>query len=335
LPVAILTGMTTMQPPSAPLPPAVFPPSVQPGGGWCMNVELAWGRLRRGCLRRLRPGYVRRMLAKRQGECAHCPHDIIDPRDLKFCRNVCGYWFRPEDDRFRWRGRLGFARAGLAELMLFSLLLVPLSAAAAVGAWLWHPALWLPFAAALLAWLEVVWFFRDPQRTISADPQTLVSPADGKVTHIEEVDDPDFPSGRALRLSIFLSVFNVHVNRLPRDGRVTALRYFPGAFLDARHPECAQRNEQLWIDLQEPHSARLVRVKQISGAIARRIVCWLKLGEEVKKGDRLGMIKFGSRTDVLIPAGERVEVLVKVGDMVQGGATVLLRLIESTPETKD
>src|SRR5271170_7697686 len=101
------------------------PQSVQPGGGLCMQIELAWGCWRRWRLRKFRPGYVRSMSAVRQGECPNCPHDIIDPRDLKFCRNVCGFWFRPADDRFQWRGRLGFARAGLADLLLFSLLLVP------------------------------------------------------------------------------------------------------------------------------------------------------------------------------------------------------------------
>src|SRR6516165_9588850 len=89
-PVAMLTGMATIEPPAPPLPSPVFPPSVQPGGGRCMSIELAWGRLRRGWLRRFRPGYVRRMLDKRQGACPGCPHDIIDPRDLKFYRNVCG-----------------------------------------------------------------------------------------------------------------------------------------------------------------------------------------------------------------------------------------------------
>jgi len=292
-----------------------------------MSIELAWGRLRRVVLRRCRPGYVQAMLNKRQGACPNCPHDIIDPRDLRFCRNVCGYWFRPEDDRFQWRGRLGFARAGLAELVIFSLLFGALTAALAAGAVLLHWLLWIGCAAAAATWLEIAWFFRDPERTIPADQEALVSPADGTVTHVEEVDDPDFPGGRALRISIFLSIFNVHVNRLPRDGRVIALRYFPGAFLDARHAHCAQRNEQLWIDLEEL-SGRLVRVKQISGAIARRIVCWLKLGEKVKKGERLGMIKFGSRTDLLVPAGDRPTVLVKVGDVVHGGATVLLRFRE-------
>jgi phosphatidylserine decarboxylase len=289
-----------------------------------MGIELAWGRLRRACLRRLRPGYVAAMLTKRQGHCPGCPHDIIDARDLKFCRNVCGYWFRPEDDPFQWRGRLGFARAGLAELVIFSLLLGPLMVLFTLGGVLVHWSLWMLWAAAFLTWVEILWFFRDPERAIPTDPLALVSPADGLVTHVEEISDSDFPDGRALRISIFLSIFNVHVNRLPRDGKVTALRYFPGAFLDARHAEAAQRNEQLWIDLREP-GGRLVRIKQISGAIARRIVCWLKLDEEIQKGERLGMIKFGSRTDILVPATERPEVQVKVGDMVLGGSSILLR----------
>ena len=290
-----------------------------------MEIELAWGRLRRAWLRRFRPGYVRTMLGKRQGACSQCPHDVIDARDLKFCRNVCGYWFAPKDDPFQWRGRLGFARAGLADLVLFSLVLVPLAAALAVGGMFVHWSLWIGWAAVFLIWVEILWFFRAPERAVPTDPRALVSPADGLVTHVEEVSDSDFPGGRALRVSIFLSIFNVHVNRLPRDGKVTALRYFPGAFLDALHAQSAQRNEQLWIDLQEP-GGRLVRVKQISGAIARRIVCWLKLGEDVQKGERLGMIKFGSRTDVLVPAADTPELLVKVGDMVLGGATVLMRL---------
>src|SRR6266498_3648086 len=119
--------MSTLDPSTARLSPPLQPASVQPGGGFCMSVELAWGRLRRALLRRCRPGYVRRMAAKRQGHCDNCPHDVIDPRDLKFCRNVCGYWFRDEDDRFRWRGRLRLARAGLAELVIFSLLFFSLA----------------------------------------------------------------------------------------------------------------------------------------------------------------------------------------------------------------
>lgn len=299
------------------------PASVQPGGGWCLSVELAWGRLRRAYLRRCRPGYVRRMAEKRQGHCPDCPHDIIDARDLKFFRNVCGYSFARKDDPFRWRERIGFARYGLAELLLFSLLCGALYVLFGLLT-IWSGLFWVPLAAVALLHLEVLYFFRDPERVIPADPAVLVSPADGTVTHVGEVDDPDFPGGKAFRISIFLSIFNVHVNRMPRTGKVIDVRYFPGAFLDARHAECAVRNEQLWIDMEESDSRRLVRVKQIAGAIARRIVCWLKPGDEVRAGDRLGMIKFGSRTDVLIPADVPIDVAVKVNDKVNGGSTILL-----------
>jgi phosphatidylserine decarboxylase len=298
--------------------------SVQPGGGFCYNLELAWGRFRRMILRRLFPGYVRTMAMKRQGACPDCPHDIVDPRDLKYTRNVCGYWWRAEDDPYAWRGRLGFARYGLAEMLVFTLGFLLIGGLFATLAIEIHWLFWVPIAAVLLVWLEILWFFRDPKRAIPADADALVSPADGTVTNVEEVDEPEF--GRALRISIFLSVFNVHVNRLPRAGRITNVRYFPGAFLDARNPDSAVRNEQLWIDMEEADTDRPIRVKQISGAIARRIVCWLKAGDAVQKGERLGMIKFGSRTDVLIPAGQAREVCVKVGDKVQGGTTILLRV---------
>jgi phosphatidylserine decarboxylase len=300
--------------------------STQPGGGFCMRLELAWGRLRRALLRRFRPRYVLAMRAKRQGHCENCPHDIIDPRDLKFYRNVCGYWFREEDDRFRWRGRLRLARAGLAELIFFSLVLVSLLGLFTILALLVHPLLWVPAGIMALLWIFVISFFRDPERVIPTDPQALVSPADGTITHVDEVEEPDFPGGRAFRVSIFLSVFNVHVNRIPRSGRVLGLRYFPGRFQDARSVDCGAVNEQFWIDIGEGPPGRLVRVKQIAGAIARRIVCWLRPGEEVRAGERLGMIKFGSRTEVYLPLDAVGEVLVQPGDKVKGGSTVLLRV---------
>lgn len=300
--------------------------SAQPGGGFCMGLELAWGRWRRAWLRRFRPGYVRAMQQKRQGDCPGCPHDILDPRDLKYYRNVCGYRFLPEDDPFRWRGRLGLARYGLAELVCFSLLFFVLSVFfAALGVWL-HPLFFVPLVAVLAAWLFVLSFFRDPQRTPPPDPDLVASPADGTVTHLGEVEDADFPGGRAFRVSIFLSVFNVHVNRIPRTGRVARLHYYPGAFLDARDSGCAVRNEQFWTDLADARTGGLIRTKQIAGAIARRIVCWLRPDEEVRAGERFGMIKFGSRTDLLVPADLVRDVLVKVGDPVRGCTTPLLRL---------
>jgi phosphatidylserine decarboxylase len=264
------------------------------------------------------------MAEKRQGTCPSCPHDIIDSRDLKYCRNVCGFWFDAKDDPFTWRSRLGFARAGLAELCIttvISWIVIGLFATST----LIHATFWIPVIAVALVWFEILYFFRDPERTIPTDADALLSPADGTITDIGEVEAPGFPGDRAFRIGIFLSIFNVHVNRLPRSGRVVAVRYFPGAFLDARHPECPARNEQLWLDLEESDSGRPIRIKQISGAVARRIVCWLKPQETVRAGDRYGMIKFGSRTEVLIPVSDAADVLVKVGDKVHGGATVLLR----------
>jgi phosphatidylserine decarboxylase len=313
--------------PTAP-PPSTSAPitSVQPGGGICMSLELAWGRLRRALLRRFRPSYVRRMAERRQGECPDCPHDILDARDLKYYRNVCGHWFRPEDDPFAWRGRLGLARHGLAEVVVFSAGLFVLGLASGLLGALVHPLFWLPLPIVVVLWLFVIAFFRDPARAIPAGPDLLLSPADGTVTNVGAVDDADFPGGRAFRVSIFLSVFNVHVNRQPRSGRVAALRYFPGEFLDARDRDSARRNEQLWIDLDDAATRARLRIKQIAGAIARRIVCWLRPSEDVRAGERLGLIKFGSRTDVLLPVEAVGEVTVKVGDRVRGGESVLLRM---------
>ena len=318
--------MATMERSSAVVPLSPVPPSgVQPGGhGLFVRLELAWGRVRRAWLRRFRPGYVRHMAEKRQGHCPDCRHDIIDSRDLKYWRNVCGFWFRPEDDPFCWRNRLRLARYGLAEVVGVSVPLLTLSAVLAGLAVGTH---WLfagPLVIVLGLWVFLVSFFRDPERTIPNSTDALLSPADGTITSVGEVEVPDFPGGRAFRVVIFLSPFNVHINRVPRSGRVVGLRYFKGCFAYARRGDCDQVNEQFWVDLEEP-SGRRVRVKQVSGAVARRIVCWLRPGEEVRAGERFGMIKLGSRTDVLIPAGEAIEPLVKVGDKVKGGTTVLLR----------
>jgi phosphatidylserine decarboxylase len=307
------------------MPPAETPTSVQPGGfGIFVRCELAWGLFRRMILRRFFPSHVDRWHRLRHGDCPNCPHDIIDPRDLKFVRNVCGYWFRPEDDSYAYRERLGVARYGCAELAGFSLIFVAASVICGYLADFISPLFVVPASVALVVWVFVLSFFRDPVRIIPTDAEALVSPADGTVTHVETIDEPNF--GPALRVSIFLSVFNVHVNRVPRSGRVTAVRYFRGECLDARHAECHVRNEQLWVDFVDASSGQPIRVKQISGAIARRIVCKLKAADEVTTGERFGMIKFGSRTDVLIPAGTAKEVLVKVGDKVSGGTTILMRV---------
>lgn len=172
---------------------------VQPGGGWVYELEAAWGRERRRWLRAVRPGYVRRMEAARQGTCDGCPHDVIDARDLKLVRNVCGYWFRPEDDRFRWRDRIPLARYGLAEVVFSSLLCAPVFALVVFHALRTNPALWLLAIVLGWLWFQLIWFFRDPMRTPPPDPDAMISPADGVVTHIDEVVAPGFPGDRAAR----------------------------------------------------------------------------------------------------------------------------------------
>ena len=318
---------------AAPLPPEPMDPqltSVQPGGGVVMRLELAWGRARRAYLKTFRPGYVRRMAALRKGEFNPCPFEVLDPRDLKFYRNQGGYHWEPHDDPFRWRDRVPFARAGLAELLVFSVLTAGAAKALAAGLVLVGvdgilAALgWVVVAALTVAWLLVVWFFRDPERAVPAAPGLVVSPADGKVVLIEELEYDEFVGGPAVQIGIFLSIFNCHLNRAPVAGRVVGLRYKMGKFLNAIRPESARENEQLAVRMQEdaPPYRRYV-IRQITGAIARRIVCWLKPGDAVGRGERFGMIKFGSRTELVMPREAGLKVHAKIGDKVKAGLSVL------------
>jgi phosphatidylserine decarboxylase len=308
---------------------------VQPGRGWVMRLELAWGRVRRRWLRMLRPGYVARMRAVRQGECPNCPHDIVDPRDLKFFRNVCGFSFAPEHDHFQWRGRLMLARWGLAELLLFTGLF-GLIAAGMLSAAVFLSLPWLAIGSLVPAGLAVfvVSFFRDPHRRIPQGRGVIVSPADGKIDDIEELEHCDFVDGPAVKIGIFLSVFNVHINRAPESSRVIELQYFRGKFGNALRPETAKDNEQLWIALEsdEPPHRRML-VKQIVGAIARRIVCDLRPGDSLARGQKFGMIKFGSRTELYLAKEGSLCVKAKLNQSVRGGSTVLARYgdPESTP----
>lgn len=181
-----------------------------------------------------------------------------------------------------------------------------------------------PLAVVPLAlWLFGFSFFRDPERELPEDPSALVSPADGTVADIGEVKSTPLLDEPCLRVGIFLSVFNVHVNRAPLQGRVAALRYRPGRFLDARHPDATSQNEAQDIRFEGRFP---VVVRQISGLIARRIVCPLRDGEEVQRGQRIGMIKFGSRTELYVPLRLAPECLVKVGDTVKGTASPLVRV---------
>lgn len=193
---------------------------------------------------------------------------------------------------------------------------LPLIAVAVLIGWLTYPVLAI---IPLLLASFFLWFFRDPERAIPAEPGAVVSPGDGKVTDVAPVS---VGNQKQLRISIFLSVFNVHVNRSPIAGVVRDVRYQRGKFLDARSPDCAELNEQNAVTV-EGDGQRVV-FKQIAGLLARRIVFNPKLGDRLERGQRVGLIKFGSRVDVLLDASARVSV--KVGDHVKGGATVLAYL---------
>lgn len=161
-----------------------------------------------------------------------------------------------------------------------------------------------------------LWFFRDPSRRIPNGPGEIVSPADGQVTEAEWLETPD---GSRLRLSIFLNVFDVHVNRSPIEGTVKLVNYKTGLYLNAMRADSNVLNEQNVVVIENENCS--VQVKQIAGLLARRIVCWVKPGDTLQRGERFGLIKFGSRVDVLMPADANLKV--KKGDRVKGGSTVL------------
>jgi phosphatidylserine decarboxylase len=186
-------------------------------------------------------------------------------------------------------------------------------------------------ASFLSVWLSLLWFFlffctvaffRDPERTVPADPDLIVAAADGTVMDIVELDEDEVLKKKTRRVGIFLSIFDVHTNRAPVDGRVLYRQHREGLCLDARHPDSSGKNESMTWAFENPRVTVVVR--QITGAIARRIVAWAKIGDELKKGERFGMIRFGSRTELYLPLN--AEVLVKVGDHVLGGSTIIGRL---------
>jgi phosphatidylserine decarboxylase len=175
-------------------------------------------------------------------------------------------------------------------------------------------------AAAALLTLFVSWFFRNPARVIPRGPNLVVAPGDGKVIAIEEEFEPRFLKDRSIRLTIFLNVFDVHINRAPCEGVVQEVQYQPGLFLVASRPDATIRNEQNALMLTTPKGVKVLCV-QVAGLIARRIVCWVSAGEGVQRGERFGLIRFGSRMDTFLPIGTVLKVA--VGDRVKGGETIL------------
>jgi phosphatidylserine decarboxylase len=214
---------------------------------------------------------------------------------------------------------LNFSREGL--------LFIAIAAVIAAGAFGFAIArrswgLWLAAFVLLLLALWVAYFFRDPERTGDRGPSLVVSPADGKLIMITEVDEPTFIQGRAVRLSIFMNVFNVHVNRYPVDGVVRYVHYNKGKFFNAAAEKSSLENEQMSVGIDTGRHRILVR--QIAGLIARRIVTYSKVGETVRQGDRMGIIRFGSRVDVFLPVNSTLRA--KIGDITVAGVTILAEL---------
>ena len=214
---------------------------------------------------------------------------------------------------------MNFAREGLLFIAIAALVATGgFGFAIARRSW----GLWLAAFVLLVLALWVAYFFRDPERTGERGPRLVVSPADGKLIMITEVDEPSFVGGRAIRLSIFMNVFNVHVNRYPVDGVVKYVHYNKGKFFNAAAEKSSLENEQMSVGIDTGRYRILVR--QIAGLIARRIVTYSKLGERVKQGDRMGIIRFGSRVDVFFPIESSLRA--KVGDITVAGVTILAEL---------
>ncbi|OPZ21046.1 MAG: phosphatidylserine decarboxylase [candidate division BRC1 bacterium ADurb.BinA364] len=192
------------------------------------------------------------------------------------------------------------------------------AAAATAFAMDWQAAGWILLAAGAFC----LYFFRDPRRQAFYSANVAISPADGKVVCIDEVDHPGFSGGRAKRVAIFLSVFDVHVNRSPAEGRVSLTRYRPGRFHNAMFDKSSEENEcnSILIETQWGN----IEVKQIAGAIARRIACYCRAGDMLGRGQRIGLIRFGSRTEAYLPL--ETEIWVKKGDRVRGGVSPLGRM---------
>ena len=214
---------------------------------------------------------------------------------------------------------MNFAREGFPLIVVAALVAVG-AYAFALNRRSWP--LWLLAFLLTLVAIWVAYFFRDPERTGERGDSVVVAPADGKVVMITEVDEPAFLQGRALRVSIFMNVFNVHVNRYPVTGTIKHVRRSAGKFLNAAAEKASLENEQSSVGIETgPHR---VLVRQIAGLIARRIITYSEEGQRVEQGARMGLIRFGSRVDVFVPADSTVRV--KLGEVAQAGTTVLAEL---------
>ena len=216
---------------------------------------------------------------------------------------------------------MSFAREGITFIIVAALIAAG-GFAFALNRRSWP--LWLLAFALTLVALWVAYFFRDPERPGERGDRIVIAPADGKIVMISDVDEPTFMHGQATRVSIFMNVFNVHVNRYPVSGVVRQIDRKAGKFLNAAADEASLENEQNSVGIDANGSRVLVR--QIAGLIARRIITYGKSGDQVRQGDRMGLIRFGSRVDVFVPTTAKVRA--KVGDLTTAGVTVLAELAE-------
>ena len=214
---------------------------------------------------------------------------------------------------------MSFAREGLLFIAIAALIAAG-TFALALNRRSWP--LWLAAVLLVVVAIWVAYFFRDPERTGERGEHLVIAPADGKVVQIVEVDEPDFLKEKGVRISIFMNVFNVHVNRYPVSGTVRYVQYNPGKFLNAAADKASLENEQSSVGIETGSNRVLVR--QIAGLIARRIVTYSANGERVRQGDRMGIIRFGSRVDVFLPTTARMRV--KVGETTFAGVTVIAEL---------
>lgn len=214
---------------------------------------------------------------------------------------------------------MSFAREGL----IFIGIGVVLAAVALVAAVMWRSwPLWLLAFVLMILAVWVAYFFRDPERHGERGTAVVIAPADGRIVMITEVDEPAFLHGKALRISIFMNVFNVHVNRYPVSGTVRFVHYNPGKFLNAATDKSSLENEQMSVGI-ESGSLRIL-VRQIAGLVARRIVTYSREGDQVEQGERMGIIRFGSRVDVFLPTSATPSV--RVGETTTAGTSVIAKL---------
>jgi phosphatidylserine decarboxylase len=220
-----------------------------------------------------------------------------------------------------WFRRIPLATWGWREINLWGW---PLLLITIVLLLLGAPWCWLAIVPAAMLGL-LVYFFRDPKRTIPDGPNLIVSPADGTVTDVTPLPEYEFIGRPAVRVGIFLSVLNVHINRAPSTGRVLDTHYKRGEFVNAQRPDCADRNESNWIGFEDPaNPQRRFALRQVSGMLARKIVCTLGPGSTIHRGEKFGMIKLGSRTEVILPA-DSVMIHVRPGDKVHAGSDIIGR----------